>query len=72
MFFLLVVNCSLKSQDTLKVDSLEVLETVVVRAFEQNRRVVDVSAPVSFIGKSQLERFANQSILPAMNITPGV
>ena len=72
MIFLVVINCSLKSQDTLKVDSLEVLETVVVRAFEQNRRVVDVSAPVSFIGKSQLERFANQSILPAMNITPGV
>jgi len=53
-------------------DSSQVLETVIVKGYEQNRKLLDVPAPVSFIGKAQLERFNNAGILPAMNTTPGV
>ena len=48
------------------------LNEVVVKAFEQNRKLTDVGAPVSIVGKTALNRFANLGILPALNMSPGV
>ncbi|HEV3325744.1 MAG TPA: TonB-dependent receptor [Puia sp.] len=48
------------------------LNEVVVKAYEQNRKLVDVGAPVSIVTKASLGRFSNTSILPAMNMNPGV
>jgi iron complex outermembrane receptor protein len=48
------------------------LSEVVVRAFEQNRRLQDVPAAVNYIGRSQLNRYNNITILPAVNSMPGV
>lgn len=53
-------------------DSARLLKPVVVKAYEQNRQLKEVSAAVNYIDKSQLERFNNTSILPALNSTPGV
>ncbi|WP_202552193.1 TonB-dependent receptor [Ginsengibacter hankyongi] len=54
------------------VDSVKSLSEVIVKAYEQNRSLVDVAAPISVTGQAQLNRFGNMSILPALNITPGV
>jgi len=54
------------------IDSAQTLENVIVKAYEQNRSLIDVAAPVSVTGQSQLNRFASMSILPALNVTPGV
>jgi iron complex outermembrane recepter protein len=48
------------------------LHEVVVKAYEQNRKLIDVGAPVAVVGQATLNRFSNTSILPAMNMTPGV
>lgn len=48
------------------------LTDVIIKAFEQNRRLQDVPAAVNYIGRSQLNRFNNTTILPALNSTPGV
>ena len=48
------------------------LNEVVIKAYEQNRKVVDVGAPVSIVTKASLNRFSNLSILQAMNMNPGV
>lgn len=48
------------------------LHEVVVKAYEQNRKLIDVGAPVAVVSKASLDRFGNTSILPAMNMTPGV
>ncbi len=48
------------------------LKEVVVKAYEQNRSLINVAAPVSVTTHAQLNRFGNMSILPALNITPGV
>lgn len=48
------------------------LNEVVVKAYEQNRRLADVGAPVSIVSKATLNRFSNLSILPALNTQPGV
>ena len=53
-------------------DSSKTLSEVTIKAYEQNRRLVEVAAPVSLIGQVQLNRFSNMSILPALNTTPGV
>ncbi|HEV2354056.1 MAG TPA: TonB-dependent receptor, partial [Puia sp.] len=45
---------------------------VVVKAYAQNRKLIDVGAPVGIVNKATLNRFGNGSILPAMNLTPGV
>lgn len=53
-------------------DSARVLKPVVVKAYEQNRQLKEISAAINYIDKSQLERYNNTSILPALNATPGV
>ncbi len=57
---------------TESLDSVKSLSEVIVKAYEQNRSLIDVAAPVSVTGQGQLNRFGNMSILPAVNITPGV
>lgn len=63
---------SLIAQTNDNSDSVRVLQQVVVKAYEQNRQLKEVSAAINVIGPAQLERFSNTSILPAMNATPGV
>src|SRR5215204_6175815 len=74
--FLILFLCSFLnqaiSQSTEPEDSSQVLEAVVVRGYEQNRKLLEISAPVSYINKTSLERFNNTGILPAMNTTAGV
>jgi iron complex outermembrane recepter protein len=48
------------------------LETVVIRAYEQNRKLSDVPAAVNYIGPAALQRFSPASIVMAVNATPGV
>ena len=53
-------------------DSSLLLSNVTIKAFEQNRRLKEVTAAVNFVSQSQLERFSNSNILPALNATAGV
>ncbi len=48
------------------------LEEVVVKAFEQNRRLRDVPAAVNYIGSRSLGRFHDVSVVAAINTMPGV
>src|SRR5690348_1551749 len=57
---------------TTGADSSKELQTVIVKAYEQNRQLKEVSAAVNYIGQAQLERFSNTNILPALNATAGV
>ena len=48
------------------------LGEVVITAFEQNRKLMDVPAAISYVDQKQLNRFGNASIVPALNAAPGV
>jgi iron complex outermembrane receptor protein len=63
---------SVFAQTTSGIDSVQTLDNIIVKVYEQNRSLIDVAAPVSVTGQAQLNRFANMSILPALNMTPGV
>ena len=60
------------AQETTVIDSSKILETVTVRAFEQNKQLREVSAAVIVVDKAQLDRFSNTSLVPAFNSNPGV
>src|SRR6476619_6998568 len=72
LLILLPVLNTAVAQISNPVDSSLVLENIIVKAYENNRRLIDVAAPVSITGQTQLNRFNNMIILPALNITPGV
>jgi iron complex outermembrane receptor protein len=67
-----LLACNFVFSQTEETDSSKSLSEVTVKAYEQNRRLIEVAAPVSLTGQAQLNRFSNMSILPALNITPGV
>ncbi|MBC7889694.1 MAG: TonB-dependent receptor [Ferruginibacter sp.] len=48
------------------------LSEMVVRAFERNTGLKNIPVTVSVLGKTDLERYGNASILPAVNTVPGV
>jgi iron complex outermembrane recepter protein len=65
------VSFSAFSQDQ-QTDSVRVLEEVLVEAYATDRPSFEVPAAVSFISTKALDRFNNASILPAVNMVPGV
>jgi len=67
----LVTNL-LYAQTNIQPDTTRVLQTVIVKAYEQNRQLKEVSAAINVINAAQLERYNNTSLLPALNATPGV
>jgi iron complex outermembrane receptor protein len=52
--------------------STQSLQEVVVKAYEQNRKLIEVPASIGLLGEPQLNRFGNGSILSAMNTIPGI
>jgi len=71
VIFLFLCN-TVSAQTTSNKDSTQILGNIIITAYEQNRSLIDVAAPVSITTQAQLNRFSNMSILPALNIIPGV
>ncbi len=57
------------AQDTM---SAKKLEDVVLKGYEQNRRLIETAAPVGSITLQQFEKYGTVSVLPAINAVPGV
>jgi iron complex outermembrane receptor protein len=53
-------------------DSTEILENVIIKAYENNRKLIDVPAPISLVTKTDLNRYDNTGIIEALNAKPGV
>ena len=53
-------------------DSSRLLQSVEVRAFEHQKSLAEIPASVVIIGKTELDRFGNNSFLPALNLNPGI
>src|SRR6186713_210063 len=74
-FFITILLLSqiifLKAQQT-EQDSSQTLQEVTVKAYEQNRKLMQVPASIAVINKAQLLHFNNTNILPALNSTPGI
>lgn len=54
------------------LDSIQQLQPVTIQAYASDRTLEEVAASVGYINTQALERFSNTSILPAINIVPGV
>ena len=68
-----IVHTQLIAQQQQRItDSSDVLEEVMVRAYETNRKLIEVPAAVTLVNSAQLSRFSNTSLLPAINTSPGV
>jgi iron complex outermembrane receptor protein len=61
----------LKAQQS-EQDSSQTLQEVTVKAYEQNRKLMQVPASIAVINKAQLSHFNNTNILPALNTNPGI
>ena len=71
----LILGCSISyvtAQTGALQDSAKTLQEVEVRAYGQNRQLKEAGMAVSVITPTQLERYNNMSLLPAVNATPGV
>ena len=58
--------------DSVKADSVQKLDEIVIRAFEYGRPISKVPAAVGLVDKKDLERYNTTSLLPAINSIPGV
>jgi iron complex outermembrane recepter protein len=48
------------------------LPEVIIKAYEQGRKLKEIPAAINYVGKSNLERYSPTSIVQAVNSTPGV
>ena len=69
----ITITSSLSAQEQISdTDSSDILEQVVVKGYEYNRKLINVPAPIAVISKAQFNRFNNISLLPALNTVTGV
>jgi iron complex outermembrane receptor protein len=68
----ILATASVHAQNSPQHDTAGTLQTVIVKAYEQNRQLKEISAAINVINTAQLERYNNTSLLPALNATPGV
>lgn len=54
------------------LDSIQQLQPVTIQAYATDRTLEEVAASVAYISTQSLNRFSNTSLLPALNIVPGV
>src|SRR5690625_4876382 len=76
-FFLLFISTpgTAQKRSSSKKDSIPLkttLSEVVVRAFEQSKKLSDQPAAVSYISSHALDRYNRATIVSAMNAVPGV
>lgn len=71
LFLLLIISESLQAQVP-TLDSAQVLENIIVKAYENNTRLIDVPAPISIVTNSDFNRYNNTTVIDALNTKPGV
>ncbi|MEO7313885.1 MAG: TonB-dependent receptor [Ginsengibacter sp.] len=69
--FLLLLSFQASAQKT-PVDSTEMLENVLIKAYENNRKLIEVPAAISIVNNRDLNRYDNTTIVEALNTKPGV
>jgi iron complex outermembrane receptor protein len=72
LLILMPVFGSVAAQTSIQPDSTLTLENIIVKAYENNRKLIDIPASISLVNKTDLNRYNNSGILPAMNNNPGV
>ena len=72
-FCVLFIGVSLtgKAQNNLS-DSVQLLNEVVVKGFETNRKLLETPASVSILNQRAIQRYSTISLVPAFNTVPGV
>jgi iron complex outermembrane receptor protein len=74
-FFLIIfslLSISVSAQTVTDIDSTQILENVIIRAYENNRKLIDVPAPISLVTNGDLNRYNNTNIIQSVNANPGV
>src|SRR6476661_940380 len=69
---ILFLNPSLSQAQQADTTKESLLPEVVIHAFEQNNRLKNVPVALNYVGESSLKRFSANSIVMAVNSTPGV
>jgi iron complex outermembrane receptor protein len=73
LFFIFIsLNFAGLAQEIPDTSQVKPLEEVIIRSFEQNRRLKDVPASVNYLNRSGFDRFGAASVVSAVNTTPGV
>ncbi|MFN5374821.1 MAG: TonB-dependent receptor, partial [Chitinophagaceae bacterium] len=72
LLFIITITLLQSNLSYAQKDSLVNIEEVVVKGFESNTRLQQVPASISIVGKSDLQRNSNYSLLPAFNNVSGV
>lgn len=68
----LIHVCAILFAQQSQHDTTRLLQEIVIEAYETNRRLEEVPASIGFLNAAELQRFNNASVLPAVNIVPGV
>src|SRR5215213_10053200 len=73
-FTLLIILFSFKlfAQQSTDTSGQKQLDEVIIKAFENNRKLKDVPAAINYVGRRTLNLFSPTSIVQAVNTTPGV
>jgi iron complex outermembrane receptor protein len=72
LFLFFFISNSVFAQKEQDDDSVQLLQNVIIKAYENNHKLIDVPAPISVVSAADLNRYNNTTIIDALNAKPGV
>ncbi len=72
LVFSILIAMSASSQSFHEGDSAKLLEGIIVKAYSNNLKLIDLPAPVSIVSPRMISGFNNLTVLSAINSQPGV
>lgn len=75
LLFLLIVSLRVVAQQNVphvKPDTIPLMTEVVIKGFESDRRLLETPVSAGIVGRRDMQKFSNASLVPAINIVPGV
>ncbi len=69
--FLLLISFQANAQHTAQ-DTIEMLKSVIINAYENNRKLIEVPAAISLVTNRDLNKYDNTTIVEALNTKSGV
>lgn len=71
-FFHSIYSFSQSTSTEINSDTIPLMTTVIIKGFESDRRLLETPVSAGLISRNDIHRFSEVSLLPAMNMVPGV
>ena len=72
LFLFISLSAMAQQKPLANPDTIPLMTEVVIKGFESEKRLLETPVSAGIVGRRDMQRFSNATLVPALNIVPGV